>query len=407
MLFRDAPQSIKDEKWVRQALQLAERSVGLASPNPVVGCVMVLPDGINGIVTQTGGTLVGEGWHEYDRLDHAEIVGLAQAGERARGATAYVTLEPCSHHGRTGPCADALIRAGVARVVAATTDPNPLVSGQGLAKLRTAGIDVVVGVREEDARRLNDAFAKYIRTGLPLVTLKAALSLDGRIAPVPSLRKSEATPFWLTGNMARHRVQQMRHASDAILTGINTILDDDPSFSDRTGLPRRRPLLRVVLDSHLRLPLTSKLVQSANADVLVFCTEADAARQEALEAAGVRIEVLKPGTTQSSDRVSLRQSITRLGELQMTSVMIEAGAQINTSALRDGLVDRLSLFYAPLPLGAEGLPFLHGVPEETLADPAALNHLFDLDNIRREAIEPDTLYEGWRDEFWTPFNNPD
>jgi diaminohydroxyphosphoribosylaminopyrimidine deaminase/5-amino-6-(5-phosphoribosylamino)uracil reductase len=371
------------------ALALARHSEGLASPNPLVGCVIV-KDGLQ----------IGEGWHEYDRRDHAEVVALARAGNRASGATAYVTLEPCSHQGRTGPCADALIRAGVARVVAATTDPNPLVSGQGLAKLRAAGIEVLTGIREEPARRINDAFAKYIRTGLPLVTLKAALSIDGRIAPAPSLRPTEATPFWLTNKDSRERVQQMRHASDALFTGINTILDDDPLLTDRTGRPRRRPLLRVILDSNLRLPPSSKLVQSANEDVLVFCTQPDPDHRRALESAGVRVEILEPDSAKQG--VSLKQGIARLGQLQITSVMIEAGARINTSAFCEGLVDRLYLFCAPIRLSLGGLPFLHGIADETLADPLALNKLFRLDRIHQESVGPDTLYEGWRDDLWEP-----
>src|SRR5450432_747742 len=198
------------------ALELARKGVGLASPNPTVGCVVVRDGHING-------TVVGSGWHEYDKRDHAEVVALAEAGDKARGATAYVTLEPCSHHGRTGPCADALVRAGVARVVVATVDPNPQVGGRGLQKLRDAGVEVVFGVLEGPARRLNDGFAHFIRTGRPLVTLKAALSLDGRIAPPPGERVARV-PVWLTGAESRKRVQQMRHESDALITGINTVL---------------------------------------------------------------------------------------------------------------------------------------------------------------------------------------
>ncbi|MDP9150887.1 MAG: bifunctional diaminohydroxyphosphoribosylaminopyrimidine deaminase/5-amino-6-(5-phosphoribosylamino)uracil reductase RibD [Myxococcota bacterium] len=332
--------------------------MGLASPNPVVGCVIV-----------RDGAVCGAGWHEYDKKDHAEVVALREAGERARGATAYVTLEPCSHHGRTGPCADALIAAGVARVVVATLDPNPLVSGSGIQKLREAGIEVVTGVLEEAARRLNHGFARYIRSTLPLVTLKAGLSLDGRIAPAPGQRVPSA-PWWITSEESRLEVMRMRHGSDALITGINTVIDDDPLLTDRTGLPRRRPLLRVVLDSELRLPLDSKLVQSANDDVLVFCTTADAQRREELEARGVRVEQIDGETSTpgvGGARVSLRQAIAQLGELRNISVMIEAGSRVNAAALEAGIVDRVVLFYAPIFLGSAAVPLLDGGDHAKLA----------------------------------------
>ena len=205
------------EHFMEFALRQAERSVGLASPNPAVGCVLV-----------RDGRIVGEGFHEYDKRDHAEIVALRQAGDAARGATAYVTLEPCSHHGRTGPCADALLAAGVTEVVVATTDPNPLVRGKGIDRLRAGDVRVRVGEMEEAARRLNDGFARHITSELPFVTMKVASSLDGRIGP-----------GWLTLEPAGEEVHRMRHASDAIVAGVGTILADDPLLTDRSGLPRR------------------------------------------------------------------------------------------------------------------------------------------------------------------------
>lgn len=274
----DLVQIQKDERWMNEALDLAQRSVGLASPNPAVGCVLV-----------KGEAMVGQGFHEYDLRDHAEIVALRMAGGEARGATAYVTLEPCCTTGRTGPCTEALIEAGVARIVVATTDPNPAVNGQGIERLRAAGITVAVGVEAHRARQLNDGFARHVRTGLPFVTLKAGLSLDGRIAPAPG-RAPTGAPVILTGEPSRAAVQQLRHASDALITGINTVLLDDPLLTDRTGRPRRRGLLRVVLDSALRLRLDSKLVRTAQEDVLVFCTIPVSERQRALEALGVRVE---------------------------------------------------------------------------------------------------------------------
>ena len=243
-----------DELFLRQALELASRGTALASPNPLVGALIV----------DERGRIVGSGTHLYAELKHAEILAMEQAGPLARGNTLYLNLEPCSHTGRTGPCADAIIAAGVARVVCCMEDPNPLVAGKGFEKLRAAGIEVTVGILEAEARRLNESFAQFIRTGLPFVTLKAAMSLDGKIAgpPAPTLQAADpaypspASSSYITGESARRRVHEMRHASDAILVGVGTVIADDPLLTDRSGLPRRRPLMRVILDSRLRLPLT-------------------------------------------------------------------------------------------------------------------------------------------------------
>ena len=343
----DLVQIQQDERWMNEALDLAQRSVGLASPNPAVGCVLV-----------KGESVVGQGFHEYDLRDHAEIVALRMAGGEAHGATAYVTLEPCCTTGRTGPCTDALIEAGVAKVVVAATDPNPAVNGQGIERLRAAGVAVVSGILAQRARELNDGFARHIRTGLPFVTLKGGLSLDGRIAPAPGKAPTGA-PVIMTGEASRTAVQQLRHGSDALITGINTVLLDDPLLTDRTGRPRRRRLLRVVLDSALRLRLDSKLVRTAQEDVLVFCTIPVSERQRALEALGVRVERIEaaPG----SPRVSLKRVIERLGEMQMTSAMIEAGCQVMSSAVAVQAIDKVSLFYAPVFLGAAGVPMLSNI----------------------------------------------
>jgi diaminohydroxyphosphoribosylaminopyrimidine deaminase/5-amino-6-(5-phosphoribosylamino)uracil reductase len=342
---------------MQRALDLAEQSLGLASPNPAVGCVLVRNDEV-----------VGEGLHEYDKKDHAEIVALKKAGDAARGATAYVTLEPCCTSGRTGPCTEALIAAGVSRVVVATEDPNPAVHGKGIARLQAAGVAVEVGLLQCEARKLNDGFARYIRTKLPLVTLKAAVSLDGRIAPAPGTAP-RGMPVYLTGEKSRAAVQKMRHDMDAVITGINTVLEDDPMLTDRTGLPRRRPLLRVVLDSGLRIPLDSKLVRTAQEDLLIFCAVAPTQRQRTLEALGVRVERVEgvevprgalTGRAKGGRKsgVSLRAVLQRLGEMEILSVLLEAGGQMNSSALSGGLVDRMTLFYAPLFLGPEAVPLL-------------------------------------------------
>jgi diaminohydroxyphosphoribosylaminopyrimidine deaminase/5-amino-6-(5-phosphoribosylamino)uracil reductase len=352
-----------DELFLRQALELASRGRGLASPNPLVGAVIV----------DERGRIVGSGTHLYAELKHAEVLAIEQAGALARGNTLYLNLEPCSHTGRTGPCADAVIAAGIARVVCCMEDPNPVVAGKGFEKLRAAGIEVEVGTLEAEARRLNESFAQFIRTGLPFVTLKAAMSLDGKIAgplePQPTDRISTATsPSYITGDAARRRVHQLRHASDAILVGVGTIMADDPLLTDRSGLARRRPLLRVVLDSRLRLPLTSRLVETANNDVVVFCSFAEENKRRALEARGVRvwqveIETLPPGEEQlpHEGRPDLHRVFAMLGAEQITSVLVEGGAAVNWACLRNRLVDKLVLFFTPRIFGPVGaIPWLEG-----------------------------------------------
>jgi diaminohydroxyphosphoribosylaminopyrimidine deaminase/5-amino-6-(5-phosphoribosylamino)uracil reductase len=336
-----------DQQWMERALKQAEQSVGLASPNPAVGCVLVRDD-----------RPVGEGFHQYDQRDHAEIVALKKAGPLARGATAYVTLEPCTHHGRTGPCADALLAAGITRVVVATADPNPVVRGKGITRLRAAGVGVSSGVGEDAARRLNDGFARFITTGLPFVTMKVAATLDGRIAPA---QRSAAAPYWITGEQARAEVHRMRHSADALIAGVGTILADDPLLTDRSHLPRRRPLLRVVLDSKLRTPLDSQLVKTADQDVLIFFSDASETTQKELDGRGVRLLQI----TGDGSHVALSEVMARLGEMQITSLLLEGGTEVHTTALNQGLVDKLMLFYAPRFLGEKAMPMLgsiEGVP---------------------------------------------
>jgi diaminohydroxyphosphoribosylaminopyrimidine deaminase/5-amino-6-(5-phosphoribosylamino)uracil reductase len=319
-----------------RALALAAEGVALAHPNPVVGAVLV-----------KNGRVAGEGFHVYDKRDHAEIVALKQAAKKARGATLYVTLEPCCTTGRTGPCTNAIIAAGVKHVVAAMQDPNPAVAGRGFAQLRRAGIQVTVRVQEETAQRWNEDFAWWIRTGLPLVTLKTALTLDGRIAT----RKGSTT--WITGEQSREAVQQLRHEADALLTGIGTILVDDPRMSDRTGEPRRRRLLRAVVDSRLRMPLHSNLVKSAQGDVAVFTTRPiDSPKARALTRAGVEV-VRMPARR---GHVDLKAVIRELGRRQMLNVLLEAGAALNGAALEAGIVDKMIFFYAPTIMGPGGVP---------------------------------------------------
>src|SRR2546428_7548585 len=247
---------------MQHALALARKGIGLASPNPTVGCVIVRE-----------GQIVGEGFHQYESRDHWESVALKAAGEKARGASSYVTLEPCNHTSRTGPCAEAIIAAGMQRVVAAMDDPNPVNSGRGFERLRAAGIEVFPGFCEDEARRLNEAFAWWIRTKRPFVTLKSALTLDGQLALPGERRKfhgkslSKHSANWISSEESRAEVHRMRHASDALLTGIGTILADDPLLTDRSGLPRRKPLLRVVVDSTLRLPPKSRVVKTSDDEI--------------------------------------------------------------------------------------------------------------------------------------------
>jgi len=334
------PDRAADEQFLQQALDLARRGVGMASPNPCVGAVIV----------DAHGNVVGTGTHTYAGIKHAEVLALEQAGDKARGGTLYINLEPCSHHGRTPPCADAVIAAGIRRVVASMNDPNPAVAGRGFEKLRAAGVQVEVGAMSEPARLLNEGFARYIRHGIPFVTLKSAMTLDGKIAP-PRLaqtvsHRQPGTPpgGWITGEAARTHVQQMRHEHDALLTGVGTVLADDPLLTDRTGLARRRPLLRVILDSQLRTPPDSRLVRSARAgDVLIFCSSASEEKKSPLQDCGIRIETL----SSESGRIDLHAVLRRLGQLKITSVMIEAGSKINGAAMAAGIVDKVFLFYAP------------------------------------------------------------
>lgn len=335
---------------MEHALALARKGVGLASPNPYVGCVIV-----------RDGQIVGEGFHQYEWRDHAEIVALKSAGEKARGATLYVNLEPCNHTGRTGPCTEAIIASGVRRVVAAMQDPNPATSGRGFERLRAANIETVCGVLEEDARKLNEAFACWIRTKKPFVTLKSALTLDGQLALPKSQQRKKRT--WITSEESRAEVQRMRHASDALLTGIGTILADDPLLTDRSGLARRKSLLRVILDTKLRLPLGSRIVQTADSDLLIFT----AARLDSLKARKLQkegVEVLRARATRG--RIDLNAVLTEVGKREILSVLLESGPTLNGAALSAGAVHKLMLFYAPKVAGETGVPFAHlAVPGQT------------------------------------------
>jgi len=350
---------------MEEALELARRGAGRTSPNPAVGAVLV-----------QGGEVVGRGFHTYGQVKHAEILALDEAGDRARGSTLYLTLEPCSHYGRTPPCADALVAAGVSRVVAAMQDPNPLVSGQGFQRLRDAGIAVELDQEHtEAAARLNEAFIHSMRTGLPLVTLKAALTLDGKIAA------PQDNTGWITSERARAHVQQLRHEADAIMTGIGTVLADDCLLTDRTGMERSRPLLRIVADSTLRIPLESKIVRSASGDLAILTTSASSEeRRLALEYRGVRVLVFDgPG-----GRTDLRKLVEYLAGQQYRSLMIESGSKLNWAAIEAGIADKIFFYYAPKILGGlESLPVAGGTGRQKRTDAILLSRL------RLHSIPPD------------------
>jgi diaminohydroxyphosphoribosylaminopyrimidine deaminase/5-amino-6-(5-phosphoribosylamino)uracil reductase len=350
-----------DEQFLQRALDLARQGISLASPNPHVGAVIV----------DAQGNIAGTGTYTYAGVKHAEVLALEAAGSKARGGTLYINLEPHAHQGRTPPCTDALIAAGIHRVVASMPDPNPQVSGLGFEKLRAAGVQVDVGQLEEPARRLNESFARYIRHGVPLITLKSAMTLDGKIAPAridrPIRDSDEFSGTWITGEAARAHAHQLRHQSDAILVGVDTIRSDNPQLTDRSGRPRRRPLLRVILDSHLRLPIEARLIRSVIAeqkkDVVIFCSSPDEQKIIRFEELGIRVE--KVTDLDRKGRPDIRAVLRRLGELEITSLLIEGGATVNGAALTAHVVDKVFFYYAPKISGSMGaIPFAAGASRE-------------------------------------------
>jgi len=340
----------QDTFWMQRALELARRGIGVTSPNPAVGCVIL----------DRAGQVVGEGWHEYDLMDHAEVAALKvarqHAGERLQGGTAYVTLEPCNHTGRTGPCTQALIEAGLKRVVAATIDPNPAVAGHGMEVLRAAGVEALIGPCEAEARRLNEGFARWSQHRRPLVLMKVAMTLDGRIGP-PAGQHSPGQPFWITNEASRQSVQTLRWQADAALTGVDTVLADDPLFTDRSGLRRRRPLLRVVLDSALRMPLDCKMVATAQNDLVIFTVSSNQTRIDELRSRGVRVEVLPA----EAGRVPLSKVLDKLGEEGTLTLLTETGTRLNTALLTAELVDRVHLYLSPQIMGSDAVPAFRGM----------------------------------------------
>jgi diaminohydroxyphosphoribosylaminopyrimidine deaminase/5-amino-6-(5-phosphoribosylamino)uracil reductase len=369
-----------DERLMRRALELAARGAGQVSPSPLVGCVVVAE----------GGEIVGEGFYLAARVSHAETVALERAGARARGATAYVSLEPHAHHGRTPPCTDALIRAGIRRVVAPVEDPNPLVSGRGFAHLRGAGVEVSVGVLAREAERQNEKYFHSHRAGRPFVHLKLAVSLDGRIAT----RAGDSR--WITGEESRARVQELRHDYDAVLVGAGTATADDPLLTDRSRLPRHRPLARVVLDDALSLSPDSRLARTAReAPAIVFTSGApDARRSSALDAAGVEIVRLAGGAR------DLAAVLDSLRGRAIQSVLVEGGATVAGALVDAGLVDKFTFFIAPLVVGGrEARAAIGGAGAWRLSDAVRLR---DVEVVRRGADVEITGYPENRGEGFGP-----
>lgn len=354
------------EKYMRLALENAHAAKGQTAPNPLVGSVIV-----------NDGRIVGIGAHLKPGEPHAEIHALRMAGEHAKGGTIYVTLEPCSHHGRTGPCAEAVVKAGLARVVVAAPDPNPLVAGRGIKILRDAGIEVIEGVLREESERLNEVFNRYIVSKRPFVTVKSATTLDGKIATRTNSSR------WITSAEAREDVHQLRHESGAILVGVQTILHDDSQLNTR--LPNGRNPLRVVLDSTLRIPEDARVVTDGEAPTWIFTgANADAAKRERLEAAGVRV------IETSGERVNLEQVLDALGESEISSLLVEGGGQVIASFVEQGLADKLVLYMAPKLVGGKDAPtFIEGLG---IAD---MNDAVGLTGLTVEQLGPDLKFEAY------------
>ena len=329
----------RDYAFSMQALILASEGVGLVSPNPLVGCV----------IASTNGDIVGQGTYLKDNVTHAEVVALEQAGERARGGSAYVSLEPHDHHGKTPPCTEALISAGIKRVVCPIKDPNPLVSGKGFERLQNAGVEVVTGILADEASRLNEKFICWHRNKRPFVHLKLAMSLDGRI----SLGSSVSTA--LSGDRGRKRVQELRHEYDAILVGANTAVVDNPSLTDRSGKPRRRPLARVILDNRLRLPLDSTLAATTSeAPTVVFTNCIDPEAVEKLREKGVEVVPVENGAR------NLRAVLDELYKRDIQSVLVEGGTGVAGAFVDARLVDKVTFLCSPLILGGNDAPVAIG-----------------------------------------------
>ncbi|HKO97666.1 MAG TPA: bifunctional diaminohydroxyphosphoribosylaminopyrimidine deaminase/5-amino-6-(5-phosphoribosylamino)uracil reductase RibD [Pyrinomonadaceae bacterium] len=349
------PRAELDRRFMTRALELSEKGTGKVSPGPLVGCV----------IANDVGEIIGEGFYLFEHLKHAETYALEQAGPKAKGATAYVSLEPHAHHGRTPPCTDALINAGISRVLAPIEDPNPKVSGKGFAHLRSANVEVAVGLMAAEALRVNEKYVHFMRTGRPFVHLKLAASLDGKIAT----RSGDSK--WITGEAARERVHELRHENDAILVGAGTAVADDPLLTDRSGRERRRPLVRVVLDQRLTIKRESQLASTANEfPLVIFADSSPNADVESLASQG--IEVIR-----DTNGRNLLHVLNALGQREIQSVLVEGGAGVAGKFLDAGLVDKVSFFIAPTIIGGSSAPVAVGGEGV-----AALAEAFDLEDLQ-------------------------
>jgi diaminohydroxyphosphoribosylaminopyrimidine deaminase / 5-amino-6-(5-phosphoribosylamino)uracil reductase len=355
------------EFYMDIALNHARAMKGQTDPNPLVGCVIV-----------NHKRIVGIGAHLKAGEPHAEIHALRMAKEQARGGTLYVTLEPCSHHGRTGPCAEAIVNAGVKKVVIATLDPNPIVSGSGIAILKNAGIDVKIGIREREANKMNEVFNTFIVERRPFITLKTGITMDGKVATHASHSK------WITSEAARKDVHQLRHQHMAILTGINTVLKDNPALTAR--IPSGRNPIRIVMDSTLKIPLNYQLVQDQQAETWIFTTmNHDKEKRKALEDLGITVIV-----TEDTSMVDPHQVVTYLGKEGVSSLLLEAGGVINAAFLEQQLIDKVILYMAPKLIGGKDAPtFLEGTGVETMKE------AIELTDITIEKIGKDMKWTGY------------
>lgn len=358
---------LNDEFYMQLALNLAGGASGQTGANPVVGCVVV-----------KDGRIIGMGAHLKRGEGHAEVIALNMAGSEARGATAYVTLEPCSHYGSTPPCCERLIAEGVSRVVVAAGDPNPLVAGRGIQRLREEGVQVEVGVLEKQARAQNEIFNKFIVTKLPFVTLKTALTLDGRIAT----RKGHSR--WITGAHAREAVHTLRHRHNAIMVGVDTVLADDPELTTRLSIPGLHPS-RIIVDSRLRIPEAARVMNEMASTIVLTTSQADPSKLEKLKKLGVDVLICGEGP-----RVDLEFAMYALGDRGISSILLEGGGVLNGAMLQAGLIDKLMLFYAPIIVGGEGAPsaFAFTGPEE-------MSSALRLSRVTMEAFGEDWCVSGY------------
>jgi diaminohydroxyphosphoribosylaminopyrimidine deaminase / 5-amino-6-(5-phosphoribosylamino)uracil reductase len=360
----------KDLYYMRMALKEAKKGLGRTSPNPCVGAVIVKDDRV-----------IAKGYHEKAGEPHAEINALRKAGSKADGATVYVTLEPCNHTGRTSPCSQALVAAGIKRVVVGMEDPNPLVDGSGLAFLIDQKIEVLSGVLIEECREINRPFLKYITTSMPWVVMKAGVSLDGRI----TYRKGESG--WITGAESLRKVHQLRDTTDAIMVGIGTIAIDDPTLTTRLTSRKGKDPVRIIVDSGLRIPVSAKVLHlDSDAATWIFCgPEADIRRKEELAAIGA---VVRSVASDPVGGLDIREVLAVLGSAGITSVLVEGGAKVHGSMLRNRLVDHVNLFYAPLFAGDDGIPVVQGLSVKNR------NEAIHLEKIRYKRFGDDLMIEG-------------